>query len=173
MRLRFDFVMHWLWAIVWSILGLSGFSMIGAKHGWLLNYNYALADYVHRIAAAVFVILTFLTILFDIARNFKNDKNKLAWLIFGRSGYQLFTFITTLVLIITGALIWLCTEFNTKAVGFSLLSHEYISYIALASVIWHIYKKCHALIWPKKAVTTPGTAAAKSRMTAAKDGLEG
>lgn len=151
MNIRFDFVMHWLWAIVWSALALSGFAMIGAKYGWLLNFDYATADYVHRISAAVFVILTFISIVYEVFRNIKGDTKKLAWFIFGRSGYQLFTFITTLILIITGALIWICTEFEITAVGFALLIHEYISYIALASVIWHIYKKCHALIWPKKA----------------------
>jgi hypothetical protein len=40
-------------------------------------------------------------------------------------------------------------EFNMKAVAFAILIHEYISYIALASVIWHIYKKTHILLWPK------------------------
>lgn len=40
MNVRFDFVMHWLWAIVWSLLGISGFAMVGAKYGWLLNWKY-------------------------------------------------------------------------------------------------------------------------------------
>lgn len=150
MNVRFDFVMHWLWAVVWSILALSGFSMVGAKHGWLLNFDYATADYVHRMAAAVFVLLTFISIFYEVFRNIKKDTKKLAWFIFGRSGYQLFTFITTLILIITGALIWICTELEITVIGFALLIHEYISYIALASVIWHIYKKCHALMWTKK-----------------------
>ncbi|MCX8128654.1 MAG: cytochrome b/b6 domain-containing protein [Clostridia bacterium] len=150
MNIRFDFVMHWLWAIVWSLLALSGFSMVGAKYGWLLNFDYATADYIHRIAAAIFVILTFISNAYEVYRNIKKDTNPLAWFIFGRSGYQLFTFITTHILIITGAIIWICEEFNMVYAGFALIMHEYISYIALASVIWHIYKKCHALIWPKK-----------------------
>ncbi|KNY28074.1 hypothetical protein Bccel_3345 [Pseudobacteroides cellulosolvens ATCC 35603 = DSM 2933] len=29
MSIRFDFVMHWLWAIVWALLAISGFSMVG------------------------------------------------------------------------------------------------------------------------------------------------
>jgi cytochrome b subunit of formate dehydrogenase len=151
MNIRFEFVMHWLWAVVWSLLGLSGFAMVGAKYGWLLNFDYATADFVHRISAAVFVLLTFISIFYEVYRNIKRDTKILAWFVIGRSGYQLFTFITTLILIITGALIWICTEFDMKVAAFALLIHEYISYIALASVIWHIYKKCHALIWPKKA----------------------
>jgi len=150
MNVRFDFIMHWLWAVVWSLLGLSGFAMVGAKHGWLLNFDYATADYVHRISAAVFVLLTFISIGYEVYRNIKRDTKHLAWFVIGRSGYQLFTFITTLILIITGAIIWICTELNMTIAGFALLIHEYISYIALASVIWHIYKKSHALILSKK-----------------------
>lgn len=150
MKIRFDFVMHWLWAIVWALLALSGFSMVGAKYGWILNFDYATADLVHRIAAAFFVLLTFISIFFEVFRNIKNDTKKLAWFVIGRSGYQLFTLITTLILIITGAIIWICVEFNMAAVGFALITHEYISYLTLGSVIWHIYKKCHALLWPKK-----------------------
>lgn len=151
MNIRFDFIMHWLWAIVWSLLGLSGFAMVGAKYGWLINFDYATADYVHRIGAAIFVLLTFISVAYEVFRNFRRDSKKMTWFVIGSSGYQLFTFITTLILIITGAIIWICSEFNIKAVAFALLTHEYISYVALASVIWHIYKKCHALIWPKKA----------------------
>jgi cytochrome b subunit of formate dehydrogenase len=94
--------------------------------------------------------LTFISISYEVYRNIKKDTKNLAWFVIGRSGYQLFTFITTLILIITGALIWICTELEMTIAGFALLMHEYISYIALASVIWHIYKKCHALMWPKK-----------------------
>jgi cytochrome b subunit of formate dehydrogenase len=150
MKVRFDFIMHWLWAVVWALLGISGFAMVGAKHGWLLNFDYVTADNVHRISAAVFVLLTFISISYEVYRNIKKDTKNLAWFVIGRSGYQLFTFITTLILIITGALIWICTELEMTIAGFALLMHEYISYIALASVIWHIYKKCHALMWPKK-----------------------
>lgn len=149
MKLKFDFVMHWIWAIVWSLLAISGFSMVGAKYGWLLNFDYATADYVHRVFAAVFVVLTLISITYEIVRNIRKDDSKLAWFIIGRSGYQSFTFITTLILIVTGALIWVCIEFDLKAVGFALKMHEYVSYLVLASVIWHIYKKGHALIWPK------------------------
>jgi hypothetical protein len=114
-----------------------------------MNFDYATADFIHRISAAIFVILTFISIFYEVFRSIRKDSSKLAWFIFGRSGYQLFTFITTLILIISGALIWICNEFDMGAVGFALFIHEYISYIALASVIWHIYKKSHALMCPK------------------------
>lgn len=140
--------MHWLYAIVWSLLALSGFGMVGAKYGWLVNFNYAGADYIHRISAGVFVILTLVSIFYEIWRNIKSDPKKQPWLIFGKSGYALFTFIMTLILIITGALIWICIEFNFTFVGFALMIHEYVSYIMLASILWHVYQKVHALKWP-------------------------
>lgn len=153
MKLRFDFVMHWLWAIVWSLLALSGFSMVSAKHGWILGFDYATADYIHRLFAAVFVILTFVSIVYEVGRHITNKNNdKLAWFIIGRSGYQLFTFITTLIIIITGIIIWVCVAFRMEFAGFALIIHEYVSYLALGSIIWHIYKKCHVLTLRKKSV---------------------
>ena len=149
MKMRFDFAIHWLYAILWSLLAISGFSMASAKHGWLLNFDYTTADYVHRVSAVAFVIVTLISIIYEIYRKIVNDNRYLSWFIIGRTGYQLFTFIMTLILIITGAIIWICMEFNIKAVAFTMLIHEYASYVALASLIWHIYKKAHILIWPK------------------------
>jgi hypothetical protein len=120
--------------------------MMGAKYGWLLNYDYALAINVHRIMAAVFVLLTFISIAYEIGRAVRKKTQKLPWFIFGRSGYQLFTFITALILIITGAVVWVCSELDVTTAAIALMFHEYISYLTLASVIWHIYKKSHALI---------------------------
>jgi len=105
-NVRFALVIHWLYAIIWALLAISGFTMISAKFGWIL-------------------------------------------MIIGRSGYQLFNPIITLLLILSGVLIWICMEFNQKAVAFALLVHEYISYLSLVSVIWHIFDKVHILIWPK------------------------
>ena len=150
MKMRFDLAIHWIYAIIWSLLAISGFSMVSAKHGWLLNFDYTTADYVHRLAAAAFVIVFLVSIFYEIYRKIVNDNKNLAWFIIGRTGYQLFTFIMTLVLILTGVIIWICMEFNIKGVAFAMLTHEYASYVALASLIWHIYKKAHILIWPKK-----------------------
>ncbi|MEW9122350.1 MAG: cytochrome b/b6 domain-containing protein [Thermotaleaceae bacterium] len=151
MKIKFDLVMHWLYAIVWALLAISGFAMTGADFGWLLNFNIASADYVHRVSAAIFIILTLISIINEVIRGIKNDEKKLAWFIIGKKGYQLFIFITTLLLIITGAIIWFCMEFDMSFISFPLLIHEYLSYLVLASIIWHIFKKCHILLWPKKA----------------------
>jgi cytochrome b subunit of formate dehydrogenase len=150
MNVKFDFIMHWLWTIVYILLSLSGVSMIGAKYGWVLNYNVSAADITHRVLAAVFVVLTFASLLYEIVRVLNNDEKKLIWFIFGKSGYQLFTLITTLIFIITGVIVWVCMDSNMAAAAFALLVHEILTYIAIASVVWHVYKKSHALLWPAK-----------------------
>ncbi|MCX7746546.1 MAG: cytochrome b/b6 domain-containing protein [Clostridia bacterium] len=149
-QLRFDFIIHWLWTIVFALLALSGLAMTGAKYGWILNFDIASADYVHRVLAAIYVLLTFITIAIEVVRCIKSDDKKLVWFVIGKSGYQLFTFITTLIFIITGVIIWVCMDSNMAAVSFALFIHEKLTYIVIASVIWHIYVKCHALLWPKK-----------------------
>lgn len=154
MNVKFDFIMHWIWTVVYLLLCFSGIAMIGAKYGWILNYNIAIADITHRVLAAIFVILTFTAIMYEVYRVLKKDERKEIWAIFGRSGYQLFTLITSLIFIITGALIWICMDTNMSATAFALYIHEVLTYIALGSVIWHIYKKCHALLWPVKKVNT-------------------
>ncbi|MCX7921780.1 MAG: hypothetical protein N3B21_07190 [Clostridia bacterium] len=154
MSVRFDFIIHWLWTIVFALLTLSGLAMAGAKYGWVLNYDIASADYVHRVLAAIYVLLTFISIAYEVIRAVRYEEKKLGWFIIGKSGYQLFTFITTLIFIITGAIIWVCMDSNMSATAFALYIHEKLTYIVVASVIWHIYVKCHALLWPKKPNTT-------------------
>jgi cytochrome b subunit of formate dehydrogenase len=148
-NMRFDLVIHWLFAIVWALLGISGFSMVSAKFGWILNFNFVAADLVHRINAAAFVIITFISVVYEIIRKVKKNDRPQPWFIIGSSGYQLFTLITNMLLIISGVIIWICMEVDKKDVAFALLVHEYISYVALASVVWHIFKKTHILTWPK------------------------
>ena len=146
MKVEFDFLVHWVWAIVYSLLCFSGVGMMGAKYGWILNYNIALADAVHRIASAIFVILTFISIFFEIFKTIKTDTKKSIWHLFGKRGYSLFNFITSLIFIITGAIIWVCMGSNMAATSFALYIHEKLTFIVVASVIYHIYKKSHALV---------------------------
>lgn len=150
MKVRFDFIVHWIYAILWAILAISGFAMVGAKYGWILNFDFRTADYMHRWSAALFVVVTLISIIYEVIRGIRNDTTYRAWHVIGRSGYQLFTYIVTLILIITGAIIWFGMMDNMAPAGFALWIHEKISYLALASVIWHIYMKGHALMWPKQ-----------------------
>lgn len=143
--IKFDFFIHWINAIVFGVLLISGFAMVSARHGWLFGYDLASADYIHRLFSAIFVVITSVAILYEIHQNIgPNDKR--VWFIFGKSGYQLFTFMLSLLFILSGALIWVCMEFSMVAVSFAMLVHEKIAYLALASVIWHLYKKTHALL---------------------------
>lgn len=150
MKVKFDFVIHWLWTVVFLLLVFSGLAMVGAKYGWLLNYDIATADLVHRVAGAIYILLTFIAVGYEVIRAVKGDEKKLTWFMIGKSGYQLFTFITTLIFIITGVIIWICMDANMAATSFALFVHEKLTYIVVASVIWHIYVKCHALLLPKK-----------------------
>lgn len=148
MKFRFDSVVHWVWTLIFSMLMLSGLAMVGAKNGWLLNFDIALADRYHRVFAAIYVLAALVSIVYEIYHSLKTPYKKLTWFIFGKSGYQLFTFLTTLIFIITGAIIWVCMDSNMHATAIALYIHEKLTYFVLASVIWHIYQKCHALLIP-------------------------
>lgn len=161
-RVKFDFVIHWLWTIAFAGLALSGLSMVGAKYGWVLNYDIASADYIHRLLAVLYVLFTFISIVYEVIRSAKKEEKKLVWFMIGKSGYQLFTYITTLIFIITGVVIWVCMDTNMAALSFSLYIHEKLTYIVSASVIWHIYVKCHALVIRKKERKSSSLSMAKS-----------
>lgn len=155
MKLKFDFVLHWIWTILFAILILSGLALTGPKLGWILNYDLALADSVHRWAAVLYVLATLIAFVHEIVRVVNNKTQKQAWMLFGPGGYQFFTFVTTLIFIITGAIIWVCMDSEMAVTGFALYIHEKLTYLVLASLIWHIYQKCHALLWPPKPPVKP------------------
>lgn len=157
MNVKFDFIVHWLWTIVFALLSFSGVTMIGARYGWILNYDIYNADLIHRVLAAMYVVLFFISIVYEAMSYIKNKDKKREWLIIGRRGYQLFTFITSLIFIITGAVIWVCMNSNMAAAAFALVIHEKLTYIAIASVIWHVYKKSHTLLLPTSKNTLKDT----------------
>lgn len=155
MKLGLDFVLHWLWALSYAVLTISGIAMIGARFGWILDYNIALADYTHRLGAALFMGIACLAILQEIWLLFKGEANqRLVWGIFGKQGYGFFNLFTTLVLILTGLILWRSHHANMTAVAFSMFVHEQLTYIVAAGVIWHIYQKAHTLILPKQNAST-------------------
>jgi cytochrome b subunit of formate dehydrogenase len=86
-KIRFDFAIHWLYAIIWSLLAISGFSMISANFGWIMNYNFTIADMVHRFNAALFVLISFISVVYEIIKKAKNDDKPQPWFVIGRSGY--------------------------------------------------------------------------------------
>lgn len=159
MKLRTDFIIHWLWAVSFAILALSGFALAGAKYGWLLDYQLAWADYAHRGAAALFTVTTVVAIGYYI-KGFlsKGMSFKSPWLPVGPSGYQLFTLVTTLLLIVSGLLIWNCNQSSKAGIALSLYIHDVVAVLATLSVIWHVYKKTHVLLPlnPPRAVKKAG-----------------
>lgn len=153
MNLRLELVLHWLLTILFVVLTISGLAMVSAKFGWILNYDIATADFVHRIIAVPYVVITFLALGQEIIRAFKNKSQRdLNWAIFGRKGYGLFTLLTTLMFIITGIVLWKSHHSNRAALAFAMFVHEKLTFIVLASLVWHIYQKSYALLWPKKPI---------------------
>lgn len=153
MKLEFEFVLHWLFCITFAVLTISGLAMIGARFGWILNYDITTADLVHRVFAVPFVLITFLALGQEFVRVLKGrDDNGLIWGIFWKKGYGFFTLLTTLIFIITGIILWKSHHTNQAALAFSMFVHENLTYIVLAGLVWHIYQKAHALLWPKQVI---------------------
>ncbi|SDD66974.1 Cytochrome b subunit of formate dehydrogenase [Sporomusa acidovorans] len=150
-KLRLEFVVHWLLTVIFAVLAISGLAMVGARFAWVLNYDIATADFVHRVIAVPYVVLAFLALGQELARVLKDDSQRdLGWGIFGRQGYGLFTLLTTLLFIVTGIILWKSHHGNKAALAFAMFVHEKLTYIVLASLVWHMYQKAHALLWPKQ-----------------------
>ena len=144
MKLTGQFILHWLWAVVFGLMTISGFVLTGAKFGWMMNYALPAADFIHRTFALVFVILTLVAIVVEIHRCLTHG-HRMPWLIIGNTGFQLFTLLTALVFIITGLFIWTCNEYSKAVMVFAYTAHEIMAYVISFAVICHVYKKAHAL----------------------------
>ncbi len=145
MKITGQFIIHWIWSVVFGLMTISGFVLTGAKFGWLMNYNLPQADFIHRTFAVLFTLLTIIAVGMEIFRIASGAK-RMVWLIVGKSGFQLFTLLISLVFIITGVLVWTCNEYSKAAMVFAYQTHELAAYVIAGAVIWHIYKKAHALI---------------------------
>ena len=151
--MKSDFIIHWIWSICFAILLLSGIAMIGARFGWVLGYDIAAADMIHRVAAVVYIGLAAASIAQESTRAwFQQSEKLLTWGIFSRQGYGLFTLLTTVLFILSGWILWKNHDTNRAAVAVAMFIHEQLTYITLASVIWHIYQKAHILVLPKQPI---------------------
>jgi len=144
MKLTGQFILHWLWAVVFGLMTISGFVLTGAKFGWLLNYALPTADFIHRTFSLVFVILTLAAVVMEIHRCLTHG-HRMPWLIIGNTGFQLFVLLMALGFILTGIFIWTCNEYPKAVMVFAYSTHEILAYVITAMVIWHIYKKAHAI----------------------------
>lgn len=145
MKITGQYILHWIWTAVFGLLTISGFVLTGAKFGWLMNYNLPQADFIHRTLAVIFTCLTLLAVGMEIFRIASGGK-KMVWLVVGKGGFQLFTLLISLVFILTGVFVWTCNEYSKAAIAFALRTHELAGYVIVGALIWHIYKKAHALI---------------------------
>lgn len=92
-RFKFELLLHWIWAIILGMLLVTGVAMMGPSFGWVLNYDLAMADYLHRTMAIVFTIILFIEVILEIRRIAWNKSKIEPWLIVGKNGFGLFTFI--------------------------------------------------------------------------------
>ncbi len=144
-RFKLEYLLHWIFSIVFGILLITGLALLGPKYGWILNYNLALADYLHRTLAVTFSILLCLEVLLEIRRIVWLKGKREPWLVIGKNRFGLVTFFCCQVLIISGILIWLCTEDGHAVAAFAAMIHEKATFIMAAGLIWHIYDKSHVL----------------------------
>ena len=144
--LKLDFIVHWLWAAVFGILLITGLALMGAKFGWVMNYQIALADYLHRTMAALWVVLTVIAIGMEGMRHLgKDKKNKMPWLVINNTALGRFVLISTLLFTISGVFLWICKDFPHTIVAFSLIIHDLLTFISVPVIIWHIWDKAYAL----------------------------
>lgn len=144
-RFKFDFLLHWIWAIVFGIMLITGVAMMGPRYGWIMNYNLALADYLHRTMAVVFTMILLIEVVLEIVRITLKKSKKEPWIIVKKNGFGLFTFITAQLLIISGLYLLHCMEQNHATLAFASIIHETITFAVVIGMVWHIYEKSHLL----------------------------
>lgn len=147
-ELKIDFIIHWLWVITFGLLLVSGIPLMGPKFGWIISYKLAFADYLHRVFAAFWVILTLISIVLEAIRSSKKQKPHMPWLVIGKTGMGIFTLVSTLLFVLSGIYLWYCKDFSHSIVAFALTIHDLLTLISLPVIMWHIYDKAYAI--PKK-----------------------
>jgi cytochrome b subunit of formate dehydrogenase len=144
-NLKFNLYTHWIWTILYALLALTGFSMMGAKFGWMFGYTFGLADFVHRVVAVLFIFLVLLIVVQEIVQLVKGNNRKKPWVTIGKKGFPGFTLLTTILIILSGFLLWFHAGIPYVWGTFGFLVHEFASLLSLGSVVWHIYVKRYIL----------------------------
>lgn len=144
-NIKIDFIIHWLWVVVFGLLLTSGLTLMGAKFGWIMNYQVALADYLHRTLAALWLILTFAAMITETVRINSSSNYPMPWLVTKKSIMGIYVILITLLFAISGTFLWLCMEFSHKVLAFALVTHDLLTLVSTAVIIWHIYDKAHGL----------------------------
>jgi len=145
-RFKYDFILHWIWSAVFGLMLLTGLALLGPKYGWVLGYNLGLADYLHRTLAVIFTILFLIEIVLEIRRRITSRQKRAPWLVVGKGGFALLTFIAAQLLIISGVLMWLCIDDNHAVLALASVIHETVTYVMVVGVVWHLFEKSYVLI---------------------------
>lgn len=157
---RWDRFIHWLVAIPFVYLFLSGLGIYSPKFAWLLTLlgGKDFAAWLHKWAGIVFAVGVFLSFL-KWAKDFAISKDDINWLKSakyyikgeerklpevgkyngGQKIFGWFVFVGGLVLLITGLIMWFPESFPMLIVRLSIILHE-IAFIVLgAGFIIHLY----------------------------------
>lgn len=146
LKFKLEFILHWVWSAVFGMLLITGIALMGPKYGWAMDYNLALADYFHRTLALVFAVLFLVEIVLEVRRILLLNDKREPWLVVGKKGFALVTFIASFLLILSGLLLWVCVEDNHAVTAFAMVIHESVTIAITFGMIWHIYDKSHVLI---------------------------
>ena len=144
-NIRLDFIAHWAWTILYLLLALSGFSMMGSRFGWMFGYDFRAADFIHRVIGVVFIILVLLVVIYEIVGTVRGRTAINSWLPIGKWGFAGFTFLTTLLIIFSGFLIWFHTSIPYIFGTFGFIVHEFVTLLSIGSIVGHIYDKSYVL----------------------------
>lgn len=145
-KFKIEFILHWVWAVVFGMMLITGIALMGPKYGWAMDYNLALADYFHRTLALVFTALLLVEIGLEVRRLLVLNEKREPWLVVGKTGFALITFIAAFLLTISGLLVWVCVEDNHIVTAFASIVHESVTIAMTFGIIWHIYDKSYVLI---------------------------
>ncbi len=157
---RFDRFVHWLTAVPFVYLFLSGLGMYSSKFSWLLPFlgGREFSPWLHKWAGVVFAIGVFLMFI-RWAKDFMLDSDDIQWLsnvkhyIKGEeeklpeagkynAGQKVFgwlVFIGGAVFLITGIVMWFPESFTPAIVRLSILLHEIAFIVVGAGFIVHVY----------------------------------
>lgn len=145
-RFKLEFILHWIWAVVFGLLLITGLALLGPRYGWVLNYNLGMADYLHRTMAVVFTILLFVQIILEMRRILVLKSKHEPWLVVGKQGFALIIFISSWLFILTGIFLWHCMEQNHTLLALAAVMHEMLTFLMIIGMVWHIYDKSHVLV---------------------------
>ena len=141
-----EFILHWIWTIVFGILTITGLALLGPKYGWVMNYNLAVADYLHRTMAVLFTVIFLVEIALEVRRILWLKGKREPWLVVGKNGFALLTFIASWLFIVTGIFLWYCMENEHGILALAAIVHEMLTFVMVFAIIWHIWDKSHVLI---------------------------